>query len=109
MAAGQRSEILISFFPLPWVPERVSWMARVTAFVCNSRFLEEQVRGPFSRFRHRHGFLAEVRDGVEGTLVTDEIEYALACGFIGRIGGALVRRKLAQSFAYRQKRLPQIL
>jgi ligand-binding SRPBCC domain-containing protein len=77
--------------------------------VWNSHFCDEQVRGPFSQFHHRHGIRAEARDGLEGTLVSDEIEYALPYALIGRIGGALVRRKLEQSFAYRQKRLPEVL
>jgi ligand-binding SRPBCC domain-containing protein len=109
VAAGPGSEILISFFPIPWVPKRVSWMTRITEFAWNSHFCDEQIRGPFSEFHHRHGMETELRDGVEGTLVSDEIEYSLPYGFIGRIGGALVRRKMAQSFAYRQKRLPEIL
>jgi ligand-binding SRPBCC domain-containing protein len=109
VAAGPGSEILISFYPIRWVPKRVSWMARITEFVWNSHFVDEQVRGPFSEFHHRHEIQAEERDGIEGTLVSDEIEYALPYGFIGRIGGALVRRKLSQSFSYRQKRLPEIL
>jgi ligand-binding SRPBCC domain-containing protein len=84
-------------------------MTRITEFVWYSHFCDEQVRGPFSQFRHRHGITAEARDGVEGTLVSDEIEFALPYGFIGRLGGRLVRRKLVQSFAHRQKRLPEIL
>jgi ligand-binding SRPBCC domain-containing protein len=84
-------------------------MTRITEFVWNSHFCDEQVRGPFSEFRHRHGIQAEARDGQEGTLVSDEIEYALPYGFIGRLGGTMVRRKLTQSFAHRQKRLPEIL
>jgi ligand-binding SRPBCC domain-containing protein len=109
VAAGVGSEILISFFPIPWVPRRVSWMARITEFVWNSHFCDEQVRGPFAQFHHRHGIQAEVREGVEGTLVKDEIEFALPYGFMGRVGGALLRRSLAKTFAHRQKRLPEIL
>ncbi len=84
-------------------------MTRITEFVWNSHFIDEQVRGPFSQFRHRHGIQAEMRDGVEGTLLSDEIEYVLPYGFIGRLAAMLVRRRLNQSFAYRQKRLPEIL
>jgi ligand-binding SRPBCC domain-containing protein len=109
VAAGEGSEILVSFFPSPWIPGRVSWKARITEFVWNSHFCDEQVRGPFKNFHHRHGVEAEVRDGVEGTLVSDEIEYELPFGFLGRFAGAFVRRSLKQSFAYRQKRLPEIL
>jgi ligand-binding SRPBCC domain-containing protein len=109
VAAGVGSEVLISFFPIPWVPRRVSWMARIAEFVWNSHFLDEQIRGPFTHFRHRHGMQSETREGVEGTMVIDEIEFALPYGFIGRLAGSLVRRYLVKSFAYRQKRLPEIL
>jgi ligand-binding SRPBCC domain-containing protein len=69
----------------------------------------KQARGPFAVFRHRHGIEAEVREGVEGTLVTDEIEFALPHGRIGQVGGVLVQRQLAAQFAHRQQRLPEIL
>jgi ligand-binding SRPBCC domain-containing protein len=109
VAAGVGSEILISFFPIPWVPRRVSWMARITEFAWNSHFCDEQVRGPFQHFHHRHGIVAEVREGVEGTLVSDSIEFELPYGGVGRMGGVFVRGNLEKSFAYRQKRLPEIL
>lgn len=109
VAAGMGSEILISFFPVAWVPRRVSWMARITEFEWNSHFCDEQVRGPFTRFHHRHGIVAEVRDGVEGTLVSDDVEFELPYGVLGRAAGVFVLRKLEKSFAYRQKRLPEIL
>jgi ligand-binding SRPBCC domain-containing protein len=109
VAAGVGSQILISFEPIPWIPKRVSWMARITEFEWNSHFCDEQVRGPFTGFRHRHGIEPEFRDGQEGTLVSDEIEFALPYRAIGMAGGLLVKRQLAQSFAHRQKRLPEIL
>jgi ligand-binding SRPBCC domain-containing protein len=109
VAAGVGSEILISFFPIPWVPRRISWMARITEFAWYSHFCDEQVRGPFASFHHRHGITAETRDGVEGTLVSDQVRFALPYGVLGRAGGVFVRRNLKKSFAYRQTRLPEIL
>ena len=109
VAAGVGSEILISFYPIPWVPRRVSWLACITEFEWNSHFCDAQMRGPFTVFQHRHGIKAEFRDGLEGTLVSDAVEFALPYGRLGRIAGAMVRRQLANSFAYRQKRLPEIL
>ena len=50
-----------------------------------------------------------MRDGVEGTLVADEIDFALPYGVLGQIGGWMVKRELRRTFAYRQKRLPEIL
>lgn len=109
VAAGVGSEILISFLPLRWVPKRLSWMARITEFEWHSHFCDEQVRGPFAEFRHRHGIQAETRESQEGTLVSDEIEFSLPYGVVGKLGCILVRRQLAQSFAHRQKRLPEVL
>lgn len=107
--AGKGSEILISFSPNPWLRKRIRWTARITEFEWNSHFCDEQIQGPFASFRHRHGTLSEMREGTEGTLVTDEIDYALPFGFLGNLGNAPVRRQLAHSFAHRQERLPQIL
>ena len=109
VAAGAGSEILISFYPVVWVPKRMSWLTRITEFAWNSHFCDEQVRGPFDHFRHRHGIEAETRDGREGTLVTDTIEYALPFMDLGFVGGLVARRKLVRMFAYRQERLPAIL
>ena len=108
-AAGAGSEIMISFCPLPWVPRRVGWMARIVEFEWNSHFVDEQVTGPFKAFRHRHGVSAEIRDGEEGTLVADAIEFELPYGVFGRVGEVVVRRKLKKSFEFRQLRLPVIL
>jgi ligand-binding SRPBCC domain-containing protein len=50
-----------------------------------------------------------MRDGVEGTLVSDDVEFELPYGVLGRAAGVIVRRSLEKSFAYRQRRLPEIL
>jgi ligand-binding SRPBCC domain-containing protein len=109
LAAGVGTEILASFYPVRWFPRRASWLARITEFAWNSHFEDEQTRGPFAVFRHRHGIKAEVRDGTEGTLVSDAIEYELPYGLIGRLGSVLVRGQLERTFAFRHKRLPEIL
>ena len=92
-----------------WIPQRVSWLARIVEFEWNSHFVDVQVQGPFKEFRHRHGVGAEVRDAVEGTVVSDNIEYALPGGALGRLGERLVRAQMEKGFAFRQNRLPEIL
>ncbi len=109
VAAGTGSEILISFYPVKWLPQRVSWTARIVEFEWNSHFIDEQVRGPFAAFRHRHGIVAELREGVEGTKVTDSIRYALPGGVFGNIAAGSVWKQLSSSFEYRRKRLPEVL
>lgn len=108
LAAGAGSEIVISFAPLKWLP-RVSWTARIVEFAWNSYFIDEMVRGPFKRFRHQHGVKAEERNGVEGTVVSDAVEFALPGGLLGRLAAGQVWKQLQQSFAFRQQRLPEIL
>jgi ligand-binding SRPBCC domain-containing protein len=105
VAAGIGSEIVVTFCPLRWVPRRIGFTARITEFVWNSHFSDEQVSGPFATFRHRHGIQSETCDGIEGTLVSDTIEFALPFGPLGRLALGFFRSQ----FAYRQRRLPEVL
>jgi ligand-binding SRPBCC domain-containing protein len=109
IAAGAGSEILISFYPFAWPRMRVKSKVRITEFEWNSHFCDEQILGPFARFDHRHSIVAEKREGVPGTLVTDTIEYSLPFGIVGSLGNGIVRRKLEETFAHRQERLPEVL
>ena len=108
IAAGTGSEILISLVPVPWFP-RLSWTTRIVEFEWFSHFTDEQLRGPFASFRHRHGIAAESRDQAAGTVVTDAINYALPSGILGALAAARVWSQLQESFAYRQQRLPEAL
>jgi len=105
----------ISFRPVPRLPLRIGWLARITEFVWNSHFCDEQVTGPFASWKHRHGIVAEShRDESDtltmGTRVTDEVEYTLPLGPLGGIAHAVfVRRQMQTTFAYRQQRLDEIL
>ena len=109
-AAGEGSEMAISFRPIARVPWRVGWVARITEFAWNSHFCDEQVRGPFASWKHRHGISAEVREGVNGTFISEEVEYRLPMGPLGDAADAMfVRRQMETTFAYRQGRLEEIL
>lgn len=109
LVAGAGSEILISYRPFSWLAKRVHWKTCITEFVWNSHFCDEQVEGPFKTYRHLHATKPEVRRGVEGTLVTDTVEYELPFGPLGFLIDGVVRRKLDESFDHRQKRLPEIM
>jgi ligand-binding SRPBCC domain-containing protein len=88
----------------------MGWLARITEFVWNSHFCDEQLKGPFRTWKHRHGIVTETRDGVRGSLVTDDLEYSAPLGPLGSLGNALVlRRQIEATFAYRRKRLEEIL
>jgi len=114
-AAGAGSEMAVSFRPVPRLPWRVEWLARITDFEWNSHFCDEQVKGPFASWKHRHGIVAETRADesgapVNGTLVSDEVEYSLPLGPLGTAAhGLFVRRQMEATFVYRQARLEAIL
>jgi ligand-binding SRPBCC domain-containing protein len=109
-AAGVGSEILVSFRPVPWIPLRVRWQARIVEFAWNSHFCDEQVKGPFAAWRHCHWITSESREGVVGTLVSDEVKYSLPLGPLGVLANAaFVQRQMKAMFAFRKKRLKEIL
>jgi ligand-binding SRPBCC domain-containing protein len=67
-------------------------------------------RGPFAYWRHCHRLQAETRDGAEGSLLTDHVEYALPLDPLSRIAHALVvRGQIAGIFRYRQAQTAQLL
>jgi ligand-binding SRPBCC domain-containing protein len=109
IAAGAGSEMTISFRPVSCVPMRVSWVARITEFAWYSHFCDEQVRGPFEFFRHRHGIRPEIQQGRIGTQLSDEVEYSLPLGSVGHLWDRVVQRQMNQMFKRRQERLPALL
>ena len=109
IAAGAGTQMKISFRPVSYLPMRVSWEARITEFVWYSHFCDEQIRGPFEFFRHRHGIRPEIHEGRMGTELTDEVEFSLPLGSVGHLGDKAVHRQMKQMFRIRQERLPGIL
>ena len=109
LAAGAGTRIGICFRPLPWLPLRTGWTARIVEFAWNSHFIDHQESGPFAYFRHRHGIEPRWQEGQEGTWVSDRIEYALPGGRFGQAAGPLLRRQLDRQFTLRQAKLPEIL
>lgn len=101
-----RSGLLIDYKlrPLPGIP--VSWRTRIDAYDPPNGFEDVQLRGPYSRWEHRHTFRAV--DG--GTLMTDEVDYALPLGPLGDLVNRLVvRRELEHVFGYRAAVLTTVM
>ncbi len=66
IAAGAGSIVTISFKPLPLLPIRLRWEARISEFARNDHFCDEQTSGPFAYWKHCHRFREESGDGVTG-------------------------------------------
>ena len=74
------------------------WRTRIAVWDPPRRFVDVQVRGPYSLWEHTHSF-EPVDDGVE---IRDRVRYALPLGPLGRLAHALfVRRDLERIFDFR--------
>ena len=73
----------------------VRWLTRIEEWTPGRSFVDAQVRGPYRLWHHTHTFAA--RDG--GTLVGDQVRYALPLGPLGAAAHtAFVRRDLERIF-----------
>lgn len=80
--------------------------AEITAYEPPGRFVDEQRRGPFRRWRHEHRFEP---DG-DGTLMRDIVEFRAPFGPLGRLVDAVVlRRYMMRLIAARNRHLREIL
>ena len=93
-------------YRMRWAGIPLSWETVITEYEPPFFFVDEQVRGPYRYWRHRHSF----RPAEGGTIVGDRVEYALPFGWLGRAVHALsVRRQLRQIFKYRQQALAELM
>jgi ligand-binding SRPBCC domain-containing protein len=84
---------------------RVRWQSLISAYDPFRGFTDEQLKGPYSFWHHTHDF-AETD---WGTLITDEIQYAMPLGPIGQIGQKLiVQRQLEEIFHHRSRVIERI-
>lgn len=94
MFAGQRIEYRVSVLPMV----RLTWITEITEVEENRFFVDEQRKGPYALWRHRHSF-KETPEGVE---MTDRIDYAIPFGILGRLANWLfVARQVRAIFAFR--------
>jgi len=83
----------------------LSWESRITEYVDNSHFADEQVTGPYATWYHRHSF-QQAAGGVE---MTDIVDYSLPFGPLGRlVHWLVVRHQLRAIFDYRAAAIQQV-
>src|SRR5262245_44991926 len=101
MAAGTVLDYRIRGLGVPF-----AWLTFVREFDPPYRFLDVQVRGPFSRWEHRHRFMT---DGA-GTLMEDRVVYRLPLGFLGRTAhAAALRHLMAAAWKCRTRRIEELV
>ena len=84
----------------------VKWRTEISVWNRPHRFVDRQLRGPYSQWIHTHTF-TEIDEN--STLVEDEVRYRLPLEPLGDIAHFLVRRELDYIFDYRQKAVAEIL
>jgi ligand-binding SRPBCC domain-containing protein len=108
--AGVGTEVTLSVRLLPPLPVRTPWVARIVEFVPGSHFVDVQVKGPFRAWRHRHGFERVVREGRDGTVVRDDVEFEVGLGAVGDAAARwFIRGRIRATFLERQRRLDTAL
>jgi len=93
-------------YRIKWLGLPMHWKTIITEYEPPFMFEDEQAKGPYSLWRHRHTFVPA--DG--GTKVGDHVDYVLPLGPLGRMAHALlVGEQLKKIFTYRQKQLAKLL
>lgn len=86
----------------------VLWNTLIQEWDPPHRFVDVQVRGPYRMWHHTHTFVAS-EDGL-GTVMTDEVRYAVGFEPFGELAHRLlVRRDVDAIFAYRAEKVPALL
>lgn len=99
--AGTEIEYRLRLFGIPF-----GWMSRITEWAPPVCFVDEQVKGPYASWIHRHTF----RDGKDGgTLIVDDVRYRLPLHPLCEPAHPLVRFQLGRIFRYRQAAVSKIL
>lgn len=100
MDEGTVIEYRLHLFHIPF-----SWISVIAEWEKDRRFVDEQVKGPYAKWVHRHTF----DDAERGTRVMDEVHYRLPLYPLGEMAAPLVKRQLERIFDYRARRLEELL
>ncbi len=100
METGVHLDYRLSLFGIPF-----GWRTQISDWDPPNAFVDQQVRGPYALWVHRHEFHEE--DG--GTRMLDRVDYALPLDPLGRIALPIVRRQLDRIFDYRAEVITRLL
>jgi ligand-binding SRPBCC domain-containing protein len=95
MHVGSVIDYVVSVRGIP-----MRWTSIITEYDPPHRFVDVQLRGPYSLWHHLHTF----REHNGDTVIEDRVTYVMPFGPLGSIAHALfVRRDLESIFEYRQR------
>jgi ligand-binding SRPBCC domain-containing protein len=98
--------MIINYTLYPFMMLPVRWETVITAAERPYFFEDRQKSGPYELWEHKHLF-REIAEGVE---MTDSVLYSLPLDMFGELVNTLiVSRRLEEVFAYRKKKIEEIL
>ena len=96
---------IIQYSVTPLAGIKTKWVSEISQYEKGKYFVDIQLAGPYAYWHHQH-FIHEIKDGVE---MEDIITYKVPMGILGKIAHPfLVKPKLEEVFAYRQKKLIEL-
>lgn len=81
-----------------------NWKTLISAWEPERRFVDEQLKGPYSKWIHTHSF--ETKE--DGIMIKDEVRYRLPFFPLGELMFLAVRHQLNRIFDYRTTRIKEI-
>lgn len=84
----------------------VSWRTRITTWEPPTRFVDEQVSGPYALWEHTHEF----EPAGDATVIHDRVRYRIGFGPLGDLALRLfVRRDVERIFDYRREAILELI
>lgn len=93
---GTLIEYRLGLFGFPF-----RWLSRIAEWEPPLRFVDEQLRGPYTSWVHEHRF----EDAGERTIMHDRVTYELPLSPLGDLAFPLVRLQIGRIFAFRERAL----
>jgi ligand-binding SRPBCC domain-containing protein len=99
VSPGQVRKGTLIRYALRWRIFPIRWTTEIAEWEPPHRFVDVQLKGPYSLWRHEHWFKAEGN----GTRILDEVQYRVPLGPLGSIAHKLkVKKDVESIFAYRR-------
>lgn len=101
MFEGQHIRYKVTVLPLI----RLTWVTEITHVKELESFIDEQLKGPYSLWRHLHTF----EQTADGVMMRDQVDYAIPLGILGKVANSIfVEREVKRIFDYRLEAVERI-